>query len=559
MATIIKVGAVLTAKGCEVKSRINLLLHRTCFFILLGLQASAFGLKDKPNVLLIVADDLGYSDLGCYGGEIQTPNLDRLAESGVRLTQFYNTGRCCPSRASILTGQYPHRVGLGHMTIDLNRPGYRGRVSEDAQTIAQVLKPAGYRSFIAGKWHLGTDDPTKHGFEEFYGTLVSAKRFFDPDHYLRLPEGREARKYEAGDFYATDAITDHALDFLKLARKTPDQPWFLYLAHSAPHFPLHAPEAEIKKYANTYQKGWDKIREDRLVSMKKLGIVSQQTELTPRSPYWNYGETETGVNPAWVDITEPGRKEDLARRMAIFAAMIDRMDQQIGRVFSDLKAHGEFENTLVIFLSDNGACAEWDWRGFDEYSSNINHLHTDLDAMGQAGTFHSVGSGWANASNTPWRMYKHYNYEGGINSPGIIHWPSRLKAMAGQLHHQPAHIVDLMATIVEASGSDYAGKLPLAGEDLVEQVLSGKDKIRTLYFEHESNRGVREGNWKLVALKHEPWELYNMTEERTEMHNVSASYPDVVARLSAKWDVWAKKNNVTPLPTDYEVGYLKKQ
>ncbi|MDA1068853.1 MAG: arylsulfatase [Verrucomicrobia bacterium] len=513
-----------------------------------------------PNILLIVADDLGYSDLGCYGGEINTPNLDQLAADGVRLTQFYNTGRCCPSRASILTGQYPHAVDLGHMTIDLNRPGYRGRVSGDAQTIAQVLKPAGYRSFIAGKWHLGTDDPTKHGFEEFYGTLTSSKQFFDQDHLIRKPEGRKARRYEEGEFYATDAITDHALDFLNLARETPGRPWFLYLAHSAPHFPLQAPKAEIEKYADRYLDGWDQLRAERLERMKALGIVDASTGLTPRSPYWNYGETETGVNPAWDDIKDPDRRADLARRMAIFAAMVDRMDQQIGRVVDDLKANGEFENTLIIFLSDNGACAEWDWRGFDTQSSNNNILHkgNDLNQMGGPETFHSVGSGWANLSNTPWRMYKHYNHEGGINSPGIIHWSGYLGAQAGQLYHRPAHIIDLMPTIVTASGVGYNGNLPLPGTDLVAQVLGEEEELRTLYFEHESNRAVREGNWKLVAHKYKSWELYDMTSVRTEEIDVSKKYHDVVTRLSAKWDDWAEENNVTLLPKDYGVRYLPK-
>lgn len=514
-------------------------------------------LSKQPNVLLIVADDLGYSDLGCFGGEIKTPQLDRLAENGIRLTQFYNTGRCCPSRASILTGQYPHRVGLGHMTIDLNRPGYRGSVSEDAQTIAEVLKPGGYRSFIAGKWHLGTPDPTQHGFEEFYGTLTSAKRFFDPDHLLRLPEGRKARVYSEGDFYATDAITDHALDFLDRARETKDQPWFLYLAHPAPHFPLHAPPEEIAKYADRYQVGWDVIREERLEQMKALGIVSQETELTPLSPYWNYGETLTGTNPAWDSIEDADQKADLARRMAIFAAMVDRMDQQIGRVFDNLKANDEFENTLIIFTSDNGACAEWDWKGFDERSSNINHIHPDLDSMGGPDTFHSVGSAWANTSNTPWRMYKHYNYEGGINSPGIVHWPERLKGLSGSIHHGPTHIIDLMPTILAATQVKYSGSLPLVGEDLLQQVVAEDAEQRTLYFEHEGNRAIREGNWKLVALKYEPWELYDMRQLRTEIHDLSSRYPDVVARLNGKWDSWAEDNGVTPLPTDYGVKYLQ--
>ncbi|SVC80069.1 uncharacterized protein METZ01_LOCUS332923, partial [marine metagenome] len=336
------------------------LLGVTGTLALLGTDAKA---APRPNLLLIVSDDLGFSDLGCFGGEIETPHLDKLARNGVRFTQFYNTGRCCPSRTAMLSGRYPHAVGLGHMTKDIGRLGYSGRISKDASTIAQVLQTSGYRSFLSGKWHLGTEDPTKHGFEEFYGTLVSAKRFWDPDHFLRLPKDRKHRSYEAGHFHGTDALGDHALDFLKLARKTPENPWFLYLAFNAPHFPLHAYEKDIEKYAERYQVGWDKIRKERLARMKKLGLVAKGTKLTPRSTWWNYGETETGTNPAW-DSLPADRQTDLARRMAIYAAMIDQMDRNVGRVVSDLKKAGELADTFILFTSDNGACAEWDPRGF---------------------------------------------------------------------------------------------------------------------------------------------------------------------------------------------------
>lgn len=514
---------------------------------------------DRPNLLCILVDDLGFSDLGCFGGEIETPNLDALAAGGVRLTQFYNTGRCCPSRAAILTGQYPHRVGLGHMTTnDLGHPGFRGVVSDEAQTIAEALAPAGYRSFLSGKWHLGTPDPTKNGFEEFYGTLVSAKRFFDPDHLIRLPEGREARRYPEGEFYATDAVTDHALDFLSLARETPDRPWFLYLAYHAPHFPLHAPKEEIAKYANRYHGGWDKLRKERLDRMKELGIVPASTLLSPRSTWRNYGETKVGTNPAWDSLPE-NRRLDLARRMAIYAAMIDRLDQQVGRVFESLKSAGEWENTLILFTSDNGACFEWDPFGFDIKSSNQNILHEgeEIEQMGGPGTFHSVGSGWANAGNTPWRMYKHFNHEGGIASPGIIHWPAGLEAEAGSIHHEPAHIIDLMPTAVAIAETEYTGSLPLPGENLVRQINEGSAGERTLYFEHQGNRAVRQGQWKLVALDDEPWELYDFTTDRSEMTDLSAEFPERVYALDQLWNAWAKENNVTPLPRDLGVGYLK--
>ena len=538
--------------------RIIMKLPLTFLTLLCLSAASCLNAVDKPNILYILADDLGFSDLGCFGGEIETPVLDSLAEGGVRLTQFYNTGRCCPSRAAILTGQYPHRVGLGHMTTnDLGRPGYRGVVSSKAQTIAQVLKPAGYRSFIAGKWHLGTPDPTKNGFEEFYGTLFSAKRFFDSDHLVRFPERRQARQYPEGEFYATDAVTDHALDFLKLARETPDQPWFLYLAYHAPHFPLHAPKQDIDKYADRYHGGWDQLRNERLKRMKEMGIVAADTRLTPRSTWQNYGETKVGTNPAWDDLPEV-RRIDLARRMAIFAAMVDRMDAQLGRVIDDLKAAGEFGNTLIVFTSDNGACFEWDPFGFDVKSSNENILHIGdmLDEMGTPGTFHSVGSGWANAGNTPWRMYKHFVHEGGIASPGIVHWPDGLKVKAGAIIHDPSHIIDLLPTAIAVSGAEYTSTLSLPGVDLINQLNNGGAE-RTLFFEHQGHRAVREGNWKLVAFDDKPWELYDFSVDRAELNDLSKTHPEKVKIMEAAWDKWGEENNVTPLPDELGVGYLK--
>ncbi len=536
-----------------------LLASLVAVFVVGAVQSAS---AKQPNVLLILADDLGFSDLGCFGGDIETPHLDSLAKGGVRLTQFYNTGRCCPSRASFLTGQYPHRVGLGHMTQDIGRPGYKGAVSPETATIAEALQLDGYRTFLSGKWHLGTKDPTKHGFEEFYGTLVSAKTFWDQDHFLRMPEGRKARRYKEGEFYGTDALVDHAIDFLGNARETKDKPWFLYLAFNAPHFPLHAPEEDIKKYEGHYTKGWDKIRAERLKRAKKLGIVDKKTKLTPLSPYWNYGETETGVNPAW-DTLPKDRQADLARRMAIYAAMVDRMDQNIGRLLRDLKANGELDNTFILFTSDNGACAEWDPRGFDIKSSNNNKLHTgaELTKMGSKGTYHSAGSGWANTSNTPWRLYKHFNHEGGVASPGIAHW-SGLKRKAGSIEHQPTHIIDVLPTVLDVAGSKAPKKIgdrkiiPPAGESML-SVLNGKKVDRTLYFEHEGNRAIREGNWKLVALKGQPWELYRIDRDRTELNDLSSRNAQRVERMEKKWLQWAEANHVAKQPIDLQVKYLK--
>ena len=545
---------------------------------LLALVSPCFAIADEqlPNILLIVADDLGFSDLGCYGGEIETPHLDRLASGGVRLTQFYTTGRCCPSRASLLTGFYPHRVGLGHMTKDIGQEGYRGRVASDVKTIAEMLNGSGYRSFLSGKWHLGTDDPTVHGFEEFYGTLTSAKTFWDADHFLRLSKrgregaGENARKRDEESspspslpvspsrFYGTDALADHAIDFLKQARRTPDKPWFLYLAFNAPHFPLHAPQETIAKYADRYDKGWDVLREQRLARMKQLGVVPNATKLTPRSPYYDWGESTGSDNPAWKSLAED-RRADLARRMAIYAAMVDQMDQNIGRVLNDLQSQRELENTLIVFTSDNGACAEWDPFGFDIKSGphNVLHRREQIEQMGSASTYHSVGSGWANASNTPWRLYKHFNHEGGIAVPSIIHWPAGMTGQAGAIDETPTHLIDVVPTLLEcADAYSDTHKASLPGKSILPLLAGEKLAGRMLFFEHEGNRAVRQGRWKLVSLRNKSWELYDIKSDRTEMHDVSAKHSAVTQRLSAAWDVWAKENHVTPLPKDYGVQYI---
>jgi arylsulfatase A-like enzyme len=533
----------------------------------LALSASAAGLaiprQRRPNILLIVADDLGYSDLGCYGGEIATPNLDALATHGLRFTQFYSTARCCPSRASILTGQYPHKVGVGHMVTDMGHPGYRGRLSENAVTIAEVVKAAGYRTFISGKWHVGTEDPTRHGFEQYFGTLISAQTFWDPAQYLRLPQGSKTRNYAGDAFYATDATTDYALDFLEDARTTRDQPWFLYLAYHAPHFPLHARPEDIAKYRSRYAGGWDLIRQERLARMKRLRLVAPGTRLSPRSKFTNHGETVNAENPAWDTLPED-RRADLAMRMAIYAAMIDRMDQNIGRVTADLRARGELDNTLIMFLSDNGACAEWDPFGFDVSSSPNNVLHRgeDLARMGSRGTYHSVGSAWANAANTPWRMYKHYSHEGGISTPCIVHWPAGFQRR-NAIERAPAHLIDLMPTIVSASGAEYPERIdtrqipPMAGLSLIPAMRGEGMPERTLYFEHEGTRAVREGRYKLTALRGGSWKLYDMERDRTEMEDLAGKQPARVESLAKKWDAWAVENQVTPLPETYPVHYLR--
>ncbi len=514
-----------------------------------------------PNIILILADDLGYSDLGCFGGEIDTPNLDSLAAGGLRMTQLYNTARCCSTRASLLTGLYPHRAGVGAMTADLGLPGYRGFLNDQSVTIATRLRDVGYRTYLAGKWHLrgaGNPEctPINRGFDEFFGHFNAYASFWREDLFYRLPEGRERHDY-GDDFYATDAITDHAMDYIAEARKL-DEPYFLYLSYNAPHFPLHAPKEVVDKYAATYADGWDEIRERRYARMLEQGVIRKSFKLSPRghvtkvpdrnrdSPYYDE------QIPAWKDLPSE-RRADLARRMAIYAAMVEIMDRNIGRVVEDLRSNGELDNTLIVFLSDNGACAEWDPFGFDNEPYPKNRLHTgddQLAEMGSKGTFHSYGTGWANASNTPFRLYKHYNHEGGISTPTIIHWPAKI-SRKGEIDHQPAHIIDLTATLAEVADAGYPAELngkathTPAGVSLAPILDGDQMPERPLFFEHEGNRGVRRGQWKLVWTNFEKcWELYDIDKDRSEMTDLATEHPDKVTELEELWLIWAGENDV---------------
>ena len=358
-----------------------------------------------------------------------------------------------------------------------------------------------------------------------------------------MPQGGRARSYGKDAFYGTDALTDYALDFLEEARTTPDQPWFLYLAFHAPHFPLQARTEDIARYRQRYTAGWDLLRQERLARMKQLRLVPKDTRLSPRSKFTNHGETVTAENPPWDSL--PGdRRADLAMRMTIYAAMVDRMDQNVGRVTANLRARGELDNTLILFLSDNGACAEWDPFGFDVSSSPNNVLHRgdELERMGTPGTYHSVGSGWANASNTPWRMYKHYSHEGGISTPCIMHWPAGSRRRSA-FEHAPAHLLELRPTVVEASGAQYPARIdtreipPMAGASLLPALRGERMPGRTLYFEHEGTRAVRDG--------------------RTELDDLAEKLPRRVEALARKWETWAAANQVTPLPATYPVHYLR--
>ena len=542
-------------------------------------QAGAETTASRPNILVSLGGDLGWSDIGCYGSEIRTPHLDRLAQNGLRFTHFYNATRCCPTRASLLTGLHPHQAGMGWMNFDQKAPGYRGLPQPNAVMIPHVLKSAGYRTYMVGKWHLGLEapkpapnqdpkaapplvalpspTPVDRGFDEFYGMIGGFNSCFEEQPwYSRLPADRKRREYPQNKFYSTDVFGDYSLDFIADARQQ-HKPFFLYLAFNAPHFPLHALPEDIKKYAGVYNKGWDKLREERLARQKRLGLFPAEMPLTPRSKY----ETRrtffrVGENPPW-DTLDADRQADLAGRMTVYAAMVDRMDANIGRIVDNLKAHGQLDNTLILFLSDNGACAEWDPFGFDAGSGPTNILYKgdDLKRMGGPDTYHSYGSGWANACNTPFRWYKHYAHEGGIATPLIVHWPAKVPAKApNQLRHQPGHIVDIMATCVAVSGAKYPQQVnqvaitPAAGKSLLPAFENLPIERDFLAWEHEKNCAIRAGKWKLVAVNGSPWELYDMEADPTEMRDLAPAHPDKVKELTEKWTTWAKANQVFPYP-----------
>lgn len=513
--------------------------------LLLIFSLSSYGLKaqTKPNIVLILADDMGFSDLGCYGGEIQTPNLDRLADNGIRLKEFYNTGRCCPTRASLLTGQYSHNTGMGYMTgFDQNVYGYKGDLNKNCVTIAEALKPAGYTSYISGKWHVCSNIrpegdqsnwPTQRGFDGFFGILQGSASYFDP---ATLTTGNDLMKAPS-DFYLTDAITDSATAFIHNKAKSKN-PFFLYVAYNAPHWPLHAKENDIQKYMTLYEQGWDKLREERYRKQLKIGIIDKKTALSPKDTI-----------PAWDDIPEQDKKM-WVKRMAIYAAQVDCMDQGIGRIIEALKENGLKENTMVIFMSDNGACAE--------YVSRAKKPHL-LETIGTEKSFDSYRGYWANVSNTPFRLYKTRVHEGGIHAPFIISWPGHTAAKGSILDNQPVHVIDLLPTFLAASGASYPTSYhenltnPINGIDISNIFMGKKIPRNTLFWEHEGNRAIREGKWKLVSRSihkvpyEKPWELYDLSKDKTEMNNLAAKFPDKVKELESKWLSWANQNHVLPI------------
>lgn len=528
----------------------------------------------KPNIIVIMADDLGFSDLGCYGGEIETPNLDRLAMNGVRSNSFYNTSRCCPTRASFLTGLYPHQAGLGRMTMDAGLPGYRGSLQENTVTIAEVLKDAGYQTGMTGKWHvsetvdLGGEEqlkwlahqesngtfsdvasyPTSRGFDKYYGNIWGVVDYFDP---FSLVNGTEEVKNVPKDYYHTNAIGDTAVAYVEQFSKKKD-PFFLYVAHCAPHWPLQAPEDAIQKYMKVYEKGWKRIRKERYVRLIAKGIVPAETS---EMPEFMYPEKDWDTNPD---------KEWDVRAMAVHAAMVDLLDQSVGKLLDKLEETGEMDNTMILFLSDNGASSErpskygpgFDRAGFTRDGRTVNFPVAKDSLPGSQTTLSGIGPQWAHTANTPFKYYKAKVYEGGINTPFIAYWPNGgLKN--GTVISSPAHVSDVMATCVDvAQGvypTEYNGNIitPTPGKSII-PILRGtqtKGTQETFFWEHFGSNAIRKGDWKLVKLdNNSPWELYDLSKDRTEINNVAEEHPEVVANLKKEWLVEAKMYKALPAP-----------
>jgi arylsulfatase A-like enzyme len=523
--------------------------------------------RERPNIVVILADDLGFSDLGCYGGEIHTPVLDQLAAGGLRFTQFYNTARCCPTRASLLTGLYPHQAGIGEMTGETqpatgrqdpkNRgsPGYLGRLSRRCVTIAEVLRAAGYDTLMTGKWHVGYLEPQlwprRRGFDRYYGVLEGAANYFQPDHprYARpfALDDKLITEFEP-DYYTTDVFTDYAIRFMKESRSEGERPFFAYIAYNAPHWPLQAWPDDIARYRGKYRVGWDEIRRRRYQRQIDLGIIESRWALSPRgegieSPTWRqYGG---GPVPAWDSLSE-AQQDEMDLRMAIYAAMVDRMDQNVGKIVDYLRQSGQLDNTFILFLSDNGGALGGGPLGFNR------HEDVPPERWGGADSFISYGTGWANASNTPFRKLKCFTHEGGIATPLIAHWPSRI-ASPGSINREVGHVIDVMATCIDLAQCQYPKYyngmeiLPLEGKSLA-PIFRGRqrDGHEAIFWEHTGNRAVRAGRWKLVSEYTQPWELYDLDADRIELDNLAAEMPDKVRQLEAMYEDYARRCYVQP-------------
>ncbi|MEM9942068.1 MAG: arylsulfatase [Planctomycetota bacterium] len=537
---------------------------------------------EPPNIILIMADDMGFSDIGCYGSEIETPVLDRLANNGVRFTQFYNTSRCCPTRAALLTGLYSHQAGIGLMTGDRGYDAYRGDLNRNCVTLAEALRPAGYRTYMAGKWHVtrhvspnGNKQnwPIQRGFDRFYGTITGAGSYFDPATLCRgnkFVTPVNDKKYQPASYYYTDAINENAVTFIRdhFSDKT-SRPFFLYVSYTSAHWPMHARPEEIEKYKGKYDAGFNKIRNQRYRKSIECGVIDSRWPISDADSNWDKHK-----NREW-DI----------RNMEVYAAMVDRMDQGIGWIVSEVKKHDALDNTIIIYLQDNGGCAEGYGRrsnqdkmkdadyqplGPEELQNKIwppmqtrdgRPVHCGPEVVaGAEDTFVAYGRAWANVSNTPFRGYKHDAFEGGISTPFIFHWPNGIpNSRQNTINHYPCHLIDVMPTLLQASGARYPKTIagqnikPVEGVNLI-PALSGEpiERASPLGFEHHGNLALRDGKWKIVSAyrKNQPtkWHLYNMETDRTELNDLSQENPELLRDLVAKWQSWADRVGVIQWP-----------
>jgi len=512
---------------------------------LISLFSSTAIAQSKPNVIVILVDDMGFSDISCYGGEIPTPNIDKLANNGLRFRNFYNTARSCPSRASLLTGLYSHQTGIGLMAsgsgydFDFKVDGYRGYLNKNCITIAEVLKENGYNTFMTGKWHVGSNDtsllPLARGFDKFYGSYEGALNYFEPKGMRCLIDNKDTISAPKG-FYSTDAFTDKSIEYIKGI--TNEKPFFLYLAYNAPHWPLQAKQSDVEMYKGKYMRGWDKLREERFQRQIKLGIVGKNVVLSPR---------DARVR-AWDDVSQ-AQKIESDYRMAVYAAQIHSIDINVGKLIDYLKNNQLLENTLILFLSDNGACAE-------PYAEFGGGKFEDVNNPKKEGLI-SYGICWANLSNTPFHSFKSNSMEGGICTPLIAHWPKVIKSQRSKITNTQGHVMNIMPTILDVIGASYPktykGKdvYPIESSSLLQTFKHGKQaNPEYMFWEHSNICAVRKGKWKAVSeVGSGKWKLFNLETDRTELIDISKKYPDILIDLASRWQSWANDKKVLPKGT----------
>jgi arylsulfatase A-like enzyme len=514
-----------------------------CFVV--ALAGPAWAAPKRPNIIVMMADDMGYSDIGCFGSEIPTPHLDKLAADGLRFSQFYNTPRCSPTRAALLTGLYSQQAGMGWLDnkVEPESRGFHGKLLPRCVTIAEVLGSQGYFTAMTGKWHLGQQNgcvPWERGFMRSLNSRKGEVYFpietntpGTENLYLNGKEIPKSSPIFGTNWYSTDLFVDWGLKFIDEARAE-KKPFFLYIAQGAVHFPLRAPADVIAKYRGKYMKGWDDLRLARHAKQIELGLVDPKWPLAPRPQ----------DSPAW-DTRNEAQKERFDQIMAVYAAMVECLDRSMGRLVEGLKERGELDNTLIIFLSDNGGNAESGPPGM-----------TRGEPIGGPFSRVMLGMNWATLANTPFRRYKHFTHEGGISSPFIAHWPEGIPAeRRGKIDKQPGHVIDLMATAVDLAKAKYPKEfkgnaiLPMQGVSL-RPAFEGKSVKRKepLFWEHEGNKAVRDGKWKLTQKWHGDWELYDMEADRTELHNVITDHPEVAKKMQVAWEKWAEKSFVDEWP-----------